>query len=235
MDLSTFAFPLLPPHICMNLGASALVPNWDLRELLNFYQLAANLLLWQWHLGILAKVRDALTSWQWQISTWDFQELKLNSARELVLSVGQGQMHVTANDQSPQCWESRDWAADTTVTSSLFTYFQVELCDSVHKSCKTLESKIVWLDRIFCPFSSDVISTELQSLNLSLVVFNQWYKETFWGRNGRLASNCTWLLLPRFLPTKQLFCNVSLIPPQSSVTKISAAFGSALPDGELKT
>lgn len=36
-----------------------------------------NLLLWQWCSGISANVRDAQTTWQWWVSIWDFQRVKL--------------------------------------------------------------------------------------------------------------------------------------------------------------
>lgn len=82
------------------------------------------LLLWQWHLGISANIRDIQTTWQWQVSIWDFHKLMWQllkfSQRAGPKCWGQHQMPVTANDQSSQCWESRGRAPDTMISNFFF-------------------------------------------------------------------------------------------------------------------
>lgn len=120
------------------------------------------LLLWQWHLGISANIRNIQTTWQWQVSIWDFHKLMWQllkfSQRAGPKCWGQHQMPVTANDQSSQCWESRGRAPDTMISNFFFSYFQTKPPDSVHKLYYASESKTVLLDKIFWPFNSDVIS-----------------------------------------------------------------------------
>lgn len=82
------------------------------------------LLLWQWHLGISANIRNIQTTWQWQVSIWDFHKLMWQllkfSQRAGPKCWGQHQMPVTANDQSSQCWESRGRAPDTMISNFFF-------------------------------------------------------------------------------------------------------------------
>lgn len=84
------------------------------------------LLLWQWHLGISANIRNIQTTWQWQVSIWDFHKLMWQllkfSQRAGPKCWGQHQMPVTANDQSSQCWESRGRAPDTMISNFFFLF-----------------------------------------------------------------------------------------------------------------